>query len=494
MNRSVLVIICDFLLISLLSLASFDKAPTASAPGPEDAGVDVQAVQDMLDTLKQALGQEQVTREQIADSLAQTEKALEERQRVLAARESQLRALEQNLQQSEQRTQQIDLERTRLQQQQDQSQQALTNLEQRQAATLENVRALQAQLEASRSESSVSQARLEVIEGELNTRREEARRMQEQAQQLQQMAAATAVAKERLAVDLGSARTEANLVREQLNQTQTQVTVLSTEKARLQDHATVLAQGVDNLAEKSRELAQEVRSERTLTANAVYNEYLTNRLELRMSARRSGFLGMGSKRDEETRTVLFQEGNVVYALCHVAHTPLPQFGGSSDWSSLLAVLGPGNGLPLGQLLLTRQDPRLIIIPVPAEAAQRLGTRIYPVASDAAKFEEAVLVGHKEGYYGDVEFQIEPSFPQYLRMETPGIGRIFGQFAPKRGDLIFSKTGELLGLMVNNGYCVLIRSVQPWRAVTLGTQIADQKTSVIGAEIAGRLQSLPQKLK
>ena len=37
--------------------------------------------------------------------------------------------------------------------------------------------------------------------------------------------------------------------------------------------------------------------------------------------------------------------------------------------------------------------------------------------------------------------------------------LFGQFNPSRGDLVFSRTGELLGVMANSTYCMVLRNFQ-----------------------------------
>jgi hypothetical protein len=170
-------------------------------------------------------------------------------------------------------------------------------------------------------------------------------------------------------------------------------------------------------------------------------------------------------------------------------------GGGPDWHSLTATLQRGNTrLPLSQLWLLRSDIRIVVLPIPEAAVNTISTRIYNLTAEPAKFQEAVLVGAKEGYYGEVEFRLDPALPQYVRMQTRPVGRIFGKFSPTRGDLVFTMQGDLLGIMVNNTYCLLLSSVQPARTVRLGENIADQRTGRIGGEVAARVQALPFKLQ
>lgn len=490
MNRAVLVVLVDFLLISLVTLFSSnrmsDRPQNTGAGGGTD--VEVQAVQDMLDTLKQALELEQTTRQQLTQNLNLSETALAEKQQQLATREAQLRQLEQGLQQAGERAQALEVERTRLQTEQERAQQAIAELQAKELDTRTAAADLQAQLDRARNEATVSQAKVQAMEGELTSRREEARRMQEQIATLDRVNREAAAAKERLAVEVGSVRTEANLVREQLAATRTQVDSLNTEKTRLQETTTTLAEG-------TRDIAREVQSQRTLAPNAIYGDYLSNRVDVTFMGQRPALLGIGGKKEEKDQTVLFRSGDAVFALSHVSFTPLPQVGGGPDWESLTAMMVRGGSkIPLTQLWLLRSDIRIVLLPLPTAATNTIGAKVYSLATEPAKFQDAVLVGSRDGYYGEVEFRLDPALPQYVRMQTRPVGKIFGKFSPTRGDLVFTKQGDLLGIMVNNAYCLLLGSTQPARTVRLGDNIADQRTGRIGAEVAARVQSLPFKLQ
>ena len=102
-----------------------------------------------------------------------------------------------------------------------------------------------------------------------------------------------------------------------------------------------------------------------------------------------------------------------------------------------------------------QDPRVVMMPVTRADAQKLGCKVYRLSSDPYKFQDAVLVGADEGYYGECNFQIEMNTPQYVKLDRSLLKGLFGKFNPSRGDLVFSRAGELLGIMVNNTYCLMI---------------------------------------
>jgi len=93
------------------------------------------------------------------------------------------------------------------------------------------------------------------------------------------------------------------------------------------------------------------------------------------------------------------------------------------------------------------------MPVTQAEAGQLGGKVYRISSDPYKFQDAVLIGADEGYYGECDFQIDLSTPSYLKLDRNLLKGLFGKFNPSRGDLVFSRTGELLGIMVNNIYCL-----------------------------------------
>jgi peptidoglycan hydrolase CwlO-like protein len=495
MNRSVLVIICDFLLISLLSLANFDRT-TGEDVGPAGAtAVEVQAVQDMLEVLQQALAQEQDTRGTLSNQLATTQEDLDARQQELAERNRQIQEAERSLRDSEARLRLLAEERARLQQAQEQAQQQVARLETQQQLAETNILTLQEQLQAATSEATVSKATADAIRAELAARRDEVRQLQSQIGGLQQTAFAAQEEKGRLATNLTRVQTEALMFRTQLEQTQEQVASVVEEKQRLQEHATALAKGIDSVAQESQTLAAEIREHRELAPNAIYQAYLDHRLQSSSRATRSGFLGIRAGDSTEASVVLFRDRDQVFVLYHITDTSLPLWGGGGDWQEMTVVLvRGGQSVNLDSLTFVSSDPRLLVATLDAATVARLGVEPFEVSEDPSKFQDAVVVGGKDGYYGEVEFRLVPGLPRYLKMNRRPLGKIFGKFSPSKGDLAYSKSGELLGMMVNSQYCALARSLPPARVVPLGKEIAKHRTSLIGAEVSRRLQALPLSLQ
>ncbi len=118
----------------------------------------------------------------------------------------------------------------------------------------------------------------------------------------------------------------------------------------------------------------------------------------------------------------------------------------------------------------------------------------PAAADPFKFQEAVIVGANEGYYGECKFQLEPTMPQYVRLDRSFVRGLFGKFNPSRGDLVLTKTGELLGIMANSEYCVLLNRVTPSRTIQFGNDISSQHTGQILSQLYDRVFQMPPRLQ
>ena len=81
---------------------------------------------------------------------------------------------------------------------------------------------------------------------------------------------------------------------------------------------------------------------------------------------------------------------------------------------------------------------------------------------------SIFVGDRGSPLKASSFQRDLKNPDYVKMDKSFIRSTFmGEFNPTRGDLVFSQTGELLGIMANSQYCHLIKSVDPVGAVVFG---------------------------
>ncbi len=487
MNKALLIIICDFLLLSLLSLARFDEEPPESKSDRVSAPEKAAAQADLMNALQTALDQEQRSREQLQSQLEQSRTQVKTQEQLLAERESNLRSLQENLKLTEEQARLLDQERQALDQQV--------------IASVRSIVDLEKQLNETSTESKVNQARLDALQAELKMREREAERLQGRLESVEQRHQAAEAEKQQLAVKLQVTETEKQLVREQLVATREQVALVQKEKEQIQqekvviqEHANVLAEGVTTLAEKSGELRQEIRENRPLTGNIIFSGFFSNRVESEFTARKSGLLGQSGD-TRTTRTILVSSGGQVYAIYHAQETLLNVTAGQANWDYLFANVRRGFALiSLESVSFLQRDPRVVLAPVTADQAKELGVAVYPLAKEPFKFSEAVLVGGGEGYHGEAPFQVDPETPAYVRMQRERFSKLFGKFTPSSGDLVFSKTGEVLGIMVNSEYCLVLDDLTPGGSVTLGASIQNPKNAAVLSNLGVRVSMLPTKVQ
>jgi len=463
MNRSILIVICDFLLVTLLAFSTADISKTTAEDGPPQARLNISTNQpesgrDLAAVMKLALADEQKHRDLLLGELAQTRATAEERAKQLESFQSQLHTNEQ--------------ERTSLQQQYSVAQ---TNIE-----------ALNAQVRASVNDASISKEKLAALEEQLRKRAEEAAALQQRLAQLSQSNEAALSEKQKLATQLQVAEVEKRHATEQVMAMKEEVKVEREEKAKL-------AEGVKALATNSTQLVQEIRDNRPLSPNAIFDDFLTNRVRASFNASKSGIFGSNKRKD--AGAVLVTDGTNTYALCHVEDTPLTLWIPGTQWESLTGMLQRGTvQTPIRNLFFHLQDPRIVYMPVSAEAVKQLGGKAYRSSTAPFKFQDAIVIGTDEAYYGECKFEIDISAPSYLKLDRSILRGLFGKFNPSRGDLVFSRTGELLGIMANSTYCLRIQNFDASAAMSFGDDVRAQNTGSTLASLYSVVQQMPTKLQ
>lgn len=484
MNRSILIVICDFLLISLLMFSSTDISEI-SQEGTAQANLKMELATNRVETsgndlaavMRQALEEEQKRRELLIGELAATRQTASER-------EEQAKNLQQTLESQTQTFQQTiaarEQESARLQQQQ-------SNLQQQFAAAQTNLQSLGQQLKASSTDALISKERLAQIQEELRKRAEEAAAFEKQLAQLSKSNQVVMAERQRLEGDLRVAEVEKRHATEQAARMQEQVQVERAEKAKL-------AEGVKALATKSTELTQEIRENRPLAPNAIFQDFLTNRVQVDFSASRSGLFSESTRR-KATQTILVSDGKNIFAVCHVEDTPLKLWNPGTDWEKLSGVLIRNFDLiPVHSLSFHAEDPRVVFMPVSAAEAQKLGGKIYRPSATPFKFQDAVLVGATENYYGECRFEIDATTPGYVKLDRNVLKGLFGKFNPSRGDFVFSKNGDLLGIMANSTYCLMLNNFGPVATFEFSSDTRNQRTGATLSRLYSTVLQMPLKLQ
>lgn len=471
MNRSILIVICDFLLVSLIAFSKFDDTTRLPAAEAEALAAADAARFDMVSTLQLALGEEQRSRETLETELARRQASIEGQQKQLEDRQAAIQQFEQNLRNLETQTRRLDQERAGLQQQ---------------------LVAAQTNIQTTRSQAVVSAEQLLAAQADLRKREREAADLKKSLADLDASHKAALTEKQQLNSRLLLAESERRSAAQQLTNMQAEVQAVRQEKAQMQATTTKLAEGVSALAEKSGQLTQEIRENRPLAANAVFSEYSQNRVKVELTSVKAGVF---KTKKSDAETILVGAGGQTFAICHLADTPLTFWPPDTDWHALSGFISRDTfSFKLSQISFLTQDPRVAVLPIEAAQAQNLRTKIYKLASDPLKFSDAVLIGVRETYYGECKFQIDPATRGYFKMDRSFIRGLFGKFNPSKGDLVMSKSGELLGIMVNNEYCAVLDKITPSVTIVCGDNLREQQATVLLGQLAARSMNLPLKLQ
>jgi predicted nucleic acid-binding Zn-ribbon protein len=477
MNKTLLLILVDFLLLNLLALTRWEEPPERDpATAASTPAQTVQSVveEDLVGALRSTLEEERLAREALNEQLSSTQQELSTREETIAEREARLAALA------------ADLER---------KQREAAQLNERVADSQAAISQLSDRLAAAAQDAATSRSQSEQLARELAERQRAAAELAEQVQSLERTRQEAQERIQSLNTQVQVAETERTFLRESVDTLRTQVGAEREEKLKLQEQTGRLAEGVTQLAESSATLRQEIRSNTPINANALFDEFRRNRVSVSMLADRDVLLGSGARK-VDTQTILVTDGTNVVALFHVNDTVASLRENAPDWRSIQGTIAGTAGEPvgIGSMFFLRLDPRLMVVPVDAARAETLGVRLYPTALEPFKFSEAVLISGGGDKFGEVEFKIDPQTPGYVRMQSRVLSRLFGEFAPSAGDLVFSKTGELLGVMVNNTYCRLVDSFLPGAELPFGDQIADRRTGTIFESQRRRVLQMPFRLQ
>ena len=449
MNRSILIVICDFLLLSLLTFTTdINKMADESTQTPTKAAVVTQTIdpgRDLTAVMKQALEEERKGHEELQSQLAQAKEQAQKQQL----------ALTQNAQEAQ-----------RLQQQVATAQASIQNLNQQLQTNASQLTATKAEEQKQSELAALLKQRLDLMN------------------QSNQMVLSE---KEKLANQLQLAMVEKNAAAQQATLLQQQVQAERAEKAQL-------AQSFKTLATNSTQLATEIKANTPLAPNTIFSDFVANHVAAQFAATRTNEFGFDSTRKRETDTVLATDGTNIFAMCYVEDTPFVLFKPGTDWDWLAGTLNHGNTqIPIHSVSFA-PDPRIVFMPVSQAEAAQLGGKIYRISSDPYKFQDAVLVGANEGYYGQCSFQIDLSEPQYVKLDRSLLKGLFGKFNPSRGDLVFSRTGELLGIMANNTYCLMLRDFTPSATFAFNQSLHGQHTGGTLERLYASVLRMPFKLQ
>ena len=499
MNKTLLLIICDFLLLNLLALTRWEKVEPVESrrnPVPEmNANASRPQESDLVAAMQQALEDEQTQRERLRQTL---QSDVHSREAAMAKLEQQNRQLETSVEQMRKQSKeasertsvnarQAEELRSQVEKARKDAETGRVELERRQREAAETHRAMESEKQKLAAERNHLVETVSIQKNELQNKDQNLLNLEAEKRLVEQRA-------NKLAAAVQVSEAEKVLLRGSVDDLKREVATVRQEKAQVQAQTDTLSAGVSQLAERSGELRREIRENTPINANLMFSEFLSNRVQISVS----GLLQSSTKptvKQRETATVLVSDGPNIIAVLHVNETPFTFNIPSIGMDQVVTRVARDN-VPLnaGSIYAIGIDSRVMAIPVDPDQAANSGVKIFPICKNPFRFTEAVLVSRGGRYYGEVEFRLDPRIPDYVRMKNRLFNRLFGEFSPSAGDIVLSKSGEFLGIMVNNEYCAVVRSFAPMPGGMIESRLSRDEVRRRLEELRGRVERLAMPLR
>jgi hypothetical protein len=476
MNRSLLLVICDFLLLSLLALARFDPLPSETAPVDDGGKPALSAEAELVQILKLSLEAERDVQEELEAALAAEREAAALQGGDLNTTAQKLRESEENLKQEQRRraelleTQQtLETEKARIAQEKISLAEDLTRM--REASILERERLRQAQL------------LLEQQQQELQKTQQAVAAVEKEKSQL-------AAEKQEALMDLKVAETRQVLIEQQLQNSKLEIEFERQQREEAQQRAASLSEGVKVLAGTSEEIKEEIKQLQPKTASALFTEYKRNRVTVYFETTFPGIF-KDRNRAYEIPTILISDSRRTYAILHTDDTAF-------DLSSLLPpydrvdvrVRIGNRDFAADHVEFLKLDPRVMVIPVDGDLAEAEGIKVYPLCLEPFRFSQCVLIDNSQDYFGDSSFEVNPGSAHELKVDRQVINALFGAFSPSRGDLVLAQTGEFLGVVTHQNVAALVDHIASSDTLWVGTAFDPERSNTILTKLSRMLLDTP----
>lgn len=516
MNKTLMLVICDFLLLSMLALARFDPPEKKVEPELDATASSATAEAELISLLEESLQAEQGSRENLSSDLQETRESLQEKARLLEERESALAETMANLEQSsaeadalakskaeaEATKAKLAAEREQLARRYESTQAELQKASE-QRIQLANT------LGTVKEERSVSEERLKQAEKELREREAQLARREADLSAAQQESERLETEQAELKKALEVAQTEGRLLAENLNKEQQEKAEAFARADRLTDNVGVLGEGVNqlgqgvsqigqevtSLSQSSEKIKKEIEAARPQTMSEIFTRFQENRANIRFRSREQGLFGNTIERSYESQSILVKgQDDNYYLVTHSSNSPFSISKYSRVESANLTVSIGAERMQINQIGFLATDPRLIFIPLPKIFAESSELKAFSLALQPERWEEAVLVKNDESNFGRSEFRRLTSSARFLKMERPALGELFADFAASRGDLAFTKNSQFIGLLTDTRHAVVIDDFLATAVLDLGSRFDADTARDTVEQLKERVRELPDQVR
>ena len=552
MNRSLLLVVCDFLLLSILALARFDVPEGATIAQDDQKVVSKEVIERISDgeSYDDVVAELEATNETLLENLSSDKDALvrqkEELEEQILQRQKELEAKEEEIASRDEviagnqaaiaRAQKDAAELTRQREEIAKKREALlqSNAASKKelellAKNLEEAKKKQEELSAlrERKEKEAQSMRIELAatlekaKAEEKAAEEAKALLMDEKKRSQALVASTAMIDqkiENLNQGLQGVGNDLRVGGEGLAGVGDRITTVTREVSSVKEDVSKVGEEVSGVGSKVENIQKEVEETAAVqkenfeklnerqkqSLNEIFTKYEENKVELSLDFKhKGGFLGTEKSEKFTMDSIILADGSFVYTLVHAKDSP---FRLQPRPRSLISVKGQITGKKLKSPIPIREiafmdDPRIIIIPLyvdPVKLAKTTDLEIFSAPQNPYLFSEAVVVDSKEGRFGQTNFVRDEKDARYIKVEHTSFAFLTGKFDPAKSDLVFSQKGELLGIMVNNNYAFHVKNLgsrlHAGSRTVLDNAFEAEKTNSLLASLGKKLFGLQNKFR
>lgn len=477
MNKTLMLVICDFLLLSMLALARFDAPEIEPKVTLDPSAVSTTAEAELVSLLEASLMAEESSRADLSDKLAETRRQLQTKTHILAEQEAALAASQASLSEATAIAQDLaaakaasEREALRLAEQQAQSKQAEKAIAARLEATrmeLESTQKKRFELAQSlgslKQESARSQARISHIEEALIAREialaeRDAALKQAQAETARLAAERNALDKQLEVTETARDLLEQNLVKEQEEKKAAiaRAEQLGQGLSKIGQNVSELEREMSTVATTSQYIQKEIIESRPQTMSEIYSHFQNNRVRIDFQSTEKGLFGLIHPKTYSSNSVLLKDssGNY-YLITHSQNSPFALHKNVELQTVSLTIRIANRHYAIDQIAFLQSDPRVLLIPLSKKLVEDTELRSFAIAEQPDRWEEAILIKSDESNFGRAEFRRLTQSAQFLQIQRPVLGELFSDYASSKGDFAFTKNGRLIGMLTNIKHAVVI---------------------------------------
>ena len=512
MSKSIMIVICDFLLLSLLSLADFESAPQDEAlvkAQQESVQQQVFADTQMLDLLKMSLDSERDRRMSLDSDVSKLSKAAEENRLLAESQKKILDARERELKELTKTKSDLEKERESILKKSRDLEARIGLSESRNIKLQEEIVAASSRLEKSAQEraelerklgdmrqiDSSTKQKLEAVQEELRQNKDRLEKLKAESENLKNENRAIETEKRALATQLEVASTKTQIYEENIKRYQTLVNIEKTEKEKIREHAETLAVGVGELATQQQKLTQNMKELRPKTSSEIFENIKPSFVNVIFAYTKKGIFGKSNSTIEIRALPVKIDGKiwlVVSSADTVVAPTLHQYIAPETLE--ISVRGKAYRFQPSGIYSVKEDPRLLAIQVPEEFVEKEKITPLSVPENFFSFADCVVVNPTKFYYGQIPFRADFKNSLYAQLDVGLIQSVFGTFSPSEGDFVLSRSGDFMGNMIDGSIAVLMRSMTPDKRLSLGKRYTPAAAYEFVGNTSERLKKMPFHLK